>query len=217
MSEMPKKGTFFIAVSNVDRDPQKACMSIYAMLPNSDQHIVQGVCNPLTSYWRSDSVSPFDVDQGWINERKITEISPDEVEQFRHKDLLIKKIVTGAEANLTKSGFLKFAVDESNFSIATHSGHSILGIAKLAKPVHIEQEDGKKIIGTHITNIGELVTDIRNGLKTVNMYDLDVAEIKAVKAHIAEHGFAESIEKKLIKATGAPLKRASESPTLSFA
>jgi hypothetical protein len=186
------------------------------MLPNNDQHLVQQVCNPLNSYWKSESVSPFDVCKAWVGARQITPMSPDEVEQYRHKDLLIKKIVTGAEPSITKSGFLKFAVDEK-FSIPSHASHSMLGIAKLAKPVHIEHEDGRKIIATHITDIGELVTDTRNGLKTVNMYDLEVNNIKAIKAHIADHGFAESIEKKLIKATGAPLKRASDSPTLSFA
>ena len=216
MSDMPKKGTFFMAESFVDGNPDKRCMSIFAMLPNNDQNLVQQVCNPLNSYWKSDSVSPFDVCNAWVGAREITPMSPDEVEQFRHKDLLIKKIVTGAEQSITKSGFLKFAVDEK-FSISSHSTHSMLGIAKLAKPVHIEPEEGgRKIVATHITDIGELVTDTRSGLKTVNMYDLELSSIKALKVHISNYGFSESIEKKLIKTTGAPLKRASDSQNLSF-
>lgn len=215
MSEIPEKGTFFLSKSCVDRNPKKACFSICAMLPNEDQNLVQMVCSPLNSYWRSESTMPFDICKAWAEAREITPMSAKDVEAFVHKDKLIKNVISNAASSLVQSGFKKFAIDE-RWAATNRPDDSCLKIAKLNTPLVIEGENGKSIKATHVTDIGELVTDIRQGLTTVSMYSLPTAKVEAALQHVNDHGFAASIEKKLLKETGASLSRNSESPSLGF-
>lgn len=196
---MPKilaDGSFFICantVSKMDRHPDRVTECLYQVQVHPTATIVEMIIQNNASYEIYGN-RPFEIEQAWLDNRKITLISEAEALAYKHLHELITDLICKSRAYARASGFCKFESDERDVL----PSYSMLYIAKFRNPIAVNLPDGSVINSTHITDLGELITSIKgNGLKTIKLECLPVETIKKVSLAIRDTGYKFEIEKKL--------------------
>ncbi|MFK4132445.1 hypothetical protein ACI2KR_09220 [Pseudomonas luteola] len=215
--EMPESGAIIISTAYVDNDTKKPVTGVYQVSENGNNTLMaQLLCQPKTNYFQISNVLPFEIDKDWVSNRVISFIDIDAAKARIEHEHVMSNLLYQIRNDLKESSYFKFEADALR-STAPRLGHyDPLRLAKLNNPISVSFGADKTAKITHISCLGELVTGLKDGLKSISYLELNTRQLKELQHSLTMVGCAPQIEKHLVGRKTGLLRNAKQDLTLPY-
>lgn len=208
---IPAPEEYFVATTLIGGDRNKKCESLYKLSKDYYGLLAHPLSHILTSYEVDTSIFPFEVNLDWFKARELKVFTKEEANQIIWREQFFSNFIKENIQHFKHCNMYRFDWQiEAHPVIPVHHGNSVLCLARLQEPVFLRLGPRSYTHVTHISNMGELVTNLKDGFKHIKYKNLSQDQLEKFTLSALKIGFAENLESHLTNPNRQALKRHSK-------
>lgn len=205
---IPKNNDYFVATSYLSNHQEKASSTLYRFTDGVLGPLAHPVCHLRNSYERGSSLYPFEIDMAWLKQHKINIVTENDALQIFNREMMFDAFIKDNSKHFFESNYFKFDIDADKHEVVPLSENfKMLRIAKLNESTFLRLSKKSFKHVSHISDRGELIFNIKNGFKKIDIQNVEVEFLQRFFQVAKENGFKEKPEDHLTNQDRKVLRR----------